>query len=52
MSEDPAYVAYLKAKVDELVAQNKLLNDMVYYKEARIRTLNAEVLLLNNKLNT
>lgn len=39
------YVRYLEAKRDELKAQLKLTMDMVYYKDAVIRRLRAQLLV-------
>ena len=41
-----AYVEFLEAKLKELEAQMKVVTTLNYYKDARIRSLNAEILLL------
>jgi hypothetical protein len=39
------YIAYLEAKLAELEAQRKLLNDLVYYKEAVLRRYRAQLIM-------
>lgn len=43
------YINYLEAKVDELEKQVRLCMNLSYYKDARIRTLNAKIIDLEVK---